>query len=94
MLQIITTHEELQDTINKAVRDAMAGINTSTPATPQKSEQIKGINGLAAFLQCSPPTAQKIKNSGRIRYYQSGRTLIFKSDEVLADIASTRKRNR
>lgn len=91
MLQIITTREELQRTINEAVRRAVEGVRLPQQQ-PSQSEQIKGIAGLARFLDCSQPTAQRIKNSGKIRYYQNGRTLIFRSNEVLEDMSNYKKR--
>ena len=53
-------------------------------ATPKPApEIIKGITGLAKFLNISTPTAQKLKNSKKIPFRQYGRIVIFKSDEVL-----------
>ncbi len=44
---------------------------------------IYGIKGLAKFLSVSFPTAQKIKNSGKIPFSQVERTIIFSKAEVL-----------
>lgn len=44
---------------------------------------VYGISGLARLLNCSNPTAQRIKDSGKIPYTQVGRKLVFDSDEVL-----------
>ena len=38
---------------------------------------------LADFLGCSIVTAQSIKNSGKIPYYQSGRKCIFDTEKIL-----------
>ena len=38
---------------------------------------------LAEFLGCSVPTAQKIKNSGKIPFHQIGRIVMFDKDEIL-----------
>lgn len=54
----------------------------------EKDDYIYGIYGLADLLKCSRPTAQKIKNSGKIPYYQSGRTIIFIKNEVLAALSN------
>lgn len=52
---------------------------------------IRGIKGLAAFLNVSVPTAQKMKNDKIFPCIQRGRTIFFKSDEVLSGLS---KRNR
>lgn len=58
--------------------------NVSTPEPETDPEPyIYGIIGLAKFLNVTPPTAQKIKNSGRIPYSQAQRTIIFKKDDIL-----------
>lgn len=44
---------------------------------------IRGISGLAQFLNVSMVTAQKLKNQGKIPYRQVGRVLVFVADEVL-----------
>lgn len=43
---------------------------------------IKGIHGLAAFLQISPARAQKMKNENVFPYFQNGRTLLFDPEKV------------
>jgi hypothetical protein len=53
---------------------------------------IYGINGLAKFLKVSIPTAQKIKNSGKIPFSQAERTIIFKKDEVLSSLKPKKSR--
>ena len=44
---------------------------------------IRGISGLARFLNVSIPTAQKMKTQKKIPYRQVGRVLVFVADEVL-----------
>lgn len=67
--------------------------STFQASAPEKSDKkyVYGINGLAKLLNCSNPTAQKIKNSGDIKFIQSGRKIIFDSDSVLSDLASKKK---
>ncbi|UCS94840.1 DUF3853 family protein [Echinicola marina] len=51
----------------------------------KSSSTIKGLKGLANFLNCTLPTAQRYKSSGKIPFYQltkSG-TIYFDKDEVL-----------
>jgi excisionase family DNA binding protein len=51
-------------------------------------KMLYSIKELADFLQCSTGTAQKLKNSGRVPYMQSGRKVIFNGDEVLASMSN------
>jgi len=62
----------------------------TSPADPEPF--IYGIKGLAKFLQVSTPTAQKIKNSGRIPFSQAERTIIFRKADVLEALSNTKKR--
>ena len=65
---------------------------TENEPTPEnKTALIRGIKGLAAFLNVSVPTAQKMKNDKIFPCIQRGRTIFFKSDEVLSGLS---KRNR
>ncbi len=64
------------------------------PQSQQASDPepyIYGINGLAKFLQVSMPTAQKIKNSGKIPFSQAERTIIFNKADVLKALLSKKK---
>jgi hypothetical protein len=49
---------------------------------------IYGIKGLAKFLGCTPQTAQKIKNSGRISYVQVERTIVFEKQKILVELSN------
>ena len=50
-------------------------------------KMLYSIKELADFLQCSTPTAQKIKNSGRIPFVQTGRKVVFNGDAVLNSLS-------
>ena len=52
--------------------------------TVKESKKLYSMQELADFLGCSTVTAQTIKNSGKIPYYQIGRKCIFDTDKVLA----------
>ncbi|MGV8096004.1 MAG: DUF3853 family protein [Mangrovibacterium sp.] len=82
-LTIIATKEELQKLIDKGVSKAITDLNLSHSLQKEESKLIYGLDGLAKFLGCSEMTAFRLKKSGRIPYFQTGRTLVFKSDEVL-----------
>lgn len=47
------------------------------------SRHIYGISGLAHLLNCSKPTAQRIKDSGKIPFTQAGRKIVFDEQAVL-----------
>ena len=78
--------EYVDSTVAKAVEDALARKVCEIKESQQTTDApqiIRGINGLAKFLECSIPTAQKLKNKNKIPYRQCGRVLIFLADEVL-----------
>ncbi|SFF22299.1 DUF3853 family protein [Spirosoma endophyticum] len=47
------------------------------------TRHIYGISGLARLLNCSKPTAQRIKDSGKIPFTQIGRKIVFNEKAVL-----------
>lgn len=57
-------------------------------------KNVYGVMGLAELLNCSRPTAQKIKNSGKIPFAQVGRIIIFDAEKVLAALEVKNKRPR
>jgi hypothetical protein len=72
--------------LNKKLSKTTVGELLQLLHPTQKNEErtIRGINGLAIFLQSTPSTAQKIKNSGKIPFKQYGRVLIFKESDIMA----------
>lgn len=64
-----------------------------SPVPEQKTEpkMLYSIKELAEFLKCSTVTAQKIKNSGRIPYAQTGRKVVFDSEAVLNALTKKRR---
>ena len=65
-----------------------------TPAPPQEQPQyLYSMQELADFLHVSIVTAQKIKNSGSIRYTQIGRKLIFNTVQIMEDLAKKKGAN-
>ena len=60
----------------------------NSPASNVKNEKnlIYGLKGLRQLLDCSHPTAQRIKDSGKIPYQQIGRKIIFDADLVLQSL--------
>lgn len=81
---ILTTPNELREILN----ECLANRNPAPPLTPAPDppKLLYSIHALANFLGCSDVTAFKLKKSGKIRYKQFGRKLVFNSAEVLEDL--------
>lgn len=45
-------------------------------------KRVDGIRGLAGYLKVSLPTAQRLKNKGKIPFYESGNKVYFFTDEI------------
>lgn len=85
--------DEFQILLENSLRKVME--EGSTQATNPEPQLLYSIQELAEFLHCSPVTAQSLKNSGKIRFRQFGRKVIFSTAEILADIKKTQtKRQR
>lgn len=89
---IITTPEEVKEIIS----DCLKGHLPKQEENPKLEEQkhLYSISELADFLGCSIATAQKLKNSRKIRFRQFGRKLIFDTNELLEDLEVGRKTSR
>jgi len=85
---IITTEEKIEEIFNRCL---VKHYPVYVPAPLPEIQYLYSINQLARFLNCSPVTAQKLKNSGKIRYKQFGRKCVFNTAELLEDI-NKRKR--
>ena len=64
--------------------------NETTPTPEPESQLLFSVKSLADFLDCSSTTAQKLKNSGKIRYRQFGRKCVFNTVEILEDLKRKR----
>ena len=86
---IITTPEQLRQIVKECLDDFIP-----IPTPPQSSpvKYLYSINALSDFLNFSPVTAQKLKNSGKVRFSQFGRKCVFKADEILEDISKIQRR--
>ena len=88
---ILTTPEELKKIISECLTEKQ-----TEPVPAPQQEQTKylySIRALADFLHVCLPTAQKIKNSGAIRYVQTGRKLIFNTLQIMEDLAKKKGAN-
>jgi hypothetical protein len=93
MKMILITQEELEDMIIRC----LSSFN-QTPPQEQNAEStspkyLHSIKELGEFLGCSIVTAQKLKNSGQIRYKQYGRKVVFDTGEVMEDLKRNRKKS-
>ena len=68
------------------------GITISTKSESDDKRYIYGIAGLAKLLNCSKPTAQKIKDSGKISFVQAGRKIVLDADLVLTELGKIKNR--
>ena len=83
---IVTTREDLKNIVKECFNDFKPA---QVPA--QAPEFLYSIKDLADFLHCSLVTAQRIKNSGKIRYRQFGRKVVFNPIEVMEDLQGKRR---
>lgn len=79
--------ERLSEVVEQAI---MKGIEKIKTDEENKSKQTAGgkkylycLQELADFLHCSLPTAQRMKNEGRIPYKQAGRKVIYDQEAVM-----------
>ncbi len=84
---VVMEQAQLLDTIKKAFDESSQSSSTN------KKTYVYGINGLAAILGCSRPTAQRIKSSGKLdgAISQTGRTIVVDVDKALELIRLDRK---
>lgn len=87
---IVTTRNELKSIINECIVEAPT--TTTENPIPESPKFLYSISELASFLGCSIGTAQKLKNSGKIRYKQFGRKCVFTTQEILEDINKSKSR--
>ena len=62
------------------------------PEQKAEPKMLYSIKELADFLQCSTVTAQKIKNSGKIPFMQTGRKVVFEGNAVLQALSNQKKK--
>lgn len=73
-------------TAGQLVELIVSRIKSDIPVIKTKTEtnrvKIMGIRGLANYLKGSTSTAQKLKNDGKVPFYEVGNRVYFYSDEV------------
>ena len=82
--------ESFEQLIQKSVTAAIA---LTLPQNQQleDSERLT-ISELANYLNCTKATIHRYKSRGIFRYYQTGRTVYFKRDEVDAALKVGKKK--
>ena len=85
---IITTEEKIEEIFTRCLKNHNP---ENCHESQTKDKYLYSIVQLADFLNCSPVTAQKLKNSGKIRYKQFGRKCVFNTSEILEDLNKTQK---
>lgn len=88
---MLVSRTELKEIIVEAMNEVNPRKTEIESKVESNTTLIRGIKGLAAFLNVSVPTAQKMKNDKIFPCIQRGRIIFFKSDEVLSGLS---KRNR
>lgn len=86
---ILTTPNELREILNECL--ANRDVEPKQIQEPEPPKLLYSIHALASFLGCSNMTAFKLKKSGRVRYMQFGRKLVFNSAEVLEDLKKKKR---
>ncbi len=77
----------IREVVNEVIRENEYQKQTSG----EDANIIRGLSGLAKYLNVSVPTAQKLKKAQVFPSYQWGRILVFKKNEVLTGMASKKK---
>jgi len=87
---ILTTPEKLE-TIFINCLEKFTIQNTKSQDLKAPPRLLYSMKELADFLGCSIVTAQKLKNSKKIRYKQFGRKCVFNTKEILEDLEKGKK---
>ncbi len=88
---ILVTPSELREILKQCLADQNQ-TNQASPR-PEDPKYLHSLKELATFLGCSIVSAQKLKNSGVIRYKQFGRKLVFSTAEILEDLNKKQKKS-
>jgi excisionase family DNA binding protein len=87
---ILTTPEQIESIFEKCLSKYYPLVKSEVTG-PESSKYLYSVRELADFLGCSLVTAHKLKKSGKIRFTQFGRKLVFNTDQILEDLNRRRK---
>lgn len=79
----------LKEELSKILSES--GYSQKTSISVSNKKHIRGIKGLAEFLNCGLKTAQQLKNSGKIPFTQVNRLVLFDPDKVIEAMNATQK---
>jgi hypothetical protein len=92
-IQIITTREEIQEMIDKAVMIALEKLNTHASVLAiSKNEQPVTAKVLSQFLSISQPTLIRWRKKGKIPYLKIGGRVLYQKSAVIASLEIKNKR--
>lgn len=78
--------DELTTIIDKCVTKAINDNNIRVQREIPIVANVRGVQGLADALGCSIAKAFQLKKSGKIRYFQDGKMLMFDMNQVYEDL--------
>lgn len=81
--------ELIENVVRKVVKEELVKKVENNPKC-----HIKGIKGLAKFLNVGMSKAQQMKNDNMIPYTQYGRTVLFDPEKVLAALETNSPKRR
>jgi len=89
-LLVTINRNELSEIISEAVYRALK----PQAKNETSAKLIRGLRGLAATIPCSISTAQALKNSGKIRFSQTGRLIFFDPEKLREDLLKLKNDER
>jgi hypothetical protein len=89
---IVLTREELVEIIDDCFARHLPTIKE--PVKQPEQKLLYSLQQLADFLGCSIVTVHNLKKSGKIRYKQFGRKVIFNTSEIMEDLDRNRWKNK
>ena len=83
MLTINFDELRFTNLIRSVVKEELELIQSISKSAPTSGRLLYNLDELAKFLKCSKPTAQKLKNEGKIPYKKMGHKFIYECDEIM-----------
>jgi len=62
-------------------------LKTNSLERSAQPRYVYGLSGLAKLIGCSKPTAHKIKESGKIPFFNIGKKFIFDEEKVMSALS-------
>lgn len=76
--------EQRLEAIEQSLNHLLSTVNTNSPVVPDPVEEKQkfSISELSIYLKVSKSTIHRYKNNRMFPFYQAGRTVFFKKNEV------------